>query len=238
MNQREMKQLFRRSLSETPPEGAMERCLETLPDVKKEYSLFRLVRLQIRSLPRYIPGAAAAACFILAILGESGLGMEQMLLLAGGILAGIGLLLLSHMFLARSCEMTELEACCRYRFDRIVLSRCLCYGSLLSGFCTVVCIVMNVSGSLPALKMPAMLLPLTVSFAAALGFWLLPGTEHEAVICSVYLVASFLTVMESPSLAESSVWLTVMLLIVSVCAIIFEMGAIVIRSEWNGAFNM
>lgn len=238
MNQQEMKLLFRRSLYEVPPEGAMEKCLSALPAVEPEHSIFRLLCLQMRSLPRYIPGAAAAAFIMIVIAGKYAVGAEQIMLFSGSVLAGVGLLLLSHMFLVRSSEMMEVEACCRYRFCQIVLSRCLCSVFLLAGFCAAVCVVMAASGSLSPLKMPVILLPLTVSCAAALGIHLMIRTEYDSAAWTVYLLAAFLTVMGIPPLAETAVWMAGILLAVSVCVILFETRMIVIRSEKDEAFNL
>ena len=80
MNQQEMKLLFRRSLYEAPPEGAMEKCLAELPAVEPEHSIFRLLHLQMRILPRYIPGAAAAAFFIIVIAEKCAVSAEQIML--------------------------------------------------------------------------------------------------------------------------------------------------------------
>ena len=244
---RKMSALLRQNLYETPPKGALSRCLMTLSDlpaVPARRSLLSLLRLQMHMLPKYMYAIPAVVLFPVILLliapaavSESSAPSSDFVLYTGALLSGAGLFMLLHLLLAQSCGMAETERCCRYPFSRIILSRCLCLGLFLLGLCGAVWIMTCIFTALPLSCTLGIFLPLAVSCAAGFGVRLIPRAGNPYSAAAAYLVVSVLASMQLPELTAQDLPAVVLLLALSVLAVTFETGIFIRRSTGYEAYT-
>ena len=128
-----LEELNTQARCEPPSPQALERCLRSLPDVRRKPSLLPLLRLQLSALPRAVY-LATACLLLLAFLVGTRLNLDDMQLVSGTISAVIVLILGWQLLLSGTERMAELEHTCKYGFGQILLARIVClFGlSLLS----------------------------------------------------------------------------------------------------------
>ena len=235
---RNIRTILQQGLYENPPEGALKRCLASLPDVQPRHQiLLPLIKLQLCSLPRYTYGALAAVFLVSAVLSGF-VEADDFILYSGSLLAGTGLLLIIHLLTAQSYGMTETERCCRYSFSRIILARCMCLAGLLAALCAAVYLAAYILSRIPVCNLTGMLLPLTVSCAVSLGIQLILQTGNVSAAAAAYLSACVFTLRLVSSLPAENLLAPVLLLAVSAAAVILETGVFIARSNDYEAYNI
>lgn len=175
----------------TPPGGAMERCIASLPDVKRRRSILPLIKLQFFSLP---PRMYAGWLIVIVLQLRLMLIIEHpedALFMSGIAGALVALFLAWHLTLAAAGGMADIERCCKYSYGQILLSRVLCLcilttAALLSG---------AVPGAIHyALGMKFILLAILPTACGALAaiLWANLLGNPDSALMAVYLVASLL----------------------------------------------
>lgn len=234
---KELKTLLQENLEETVPIGAVERCINVLPTVKRPKKLFPLVQLQICSIPWYSHGTMLFSFGLILILSKA-LDIHSAMCLNSILLAGVGLVLLWHMIVVQSNEMSEIERCCYYSFSEIVCSRCVCFGGLLILFCGVVMLSTSVCMDISFENMILMLLPLTISCAVTLGVLLHLRVEQELFAITIYVLTAIFTSINIASLINPIMWIVMVISISSVIVIFLEIRMILKRSRKYEAYSM
>ena len=128
MKEKEVIMLLKKS-KPLVPDGAMERCIESLPCVKKKTNILPLIKIQIDSMPLgvYITAFFAVMLQILfAIYVRPG----DVLFITGISNALIAMLFGWHFLLSNVGSMTEIERTCKYSYGQILLARVFCVGAL------------------------------------------------------------------------------------------------------------
>lgn len=120
-----MEQLKTRVQAERPSAQAVERCIRSLPQVRRKLSLLPLLRLQLAALPRSVYGGIAILLLLVVLVGGS-LQIEDAQLISATVSAAIVLLLGWQLLFAETECMEELEHTCKYGFGQILLARILC----------------------------------------------------------------------------------------------------------------
>ena len=109
-----------------PRSRAVEQCIISLPEIRKNYSLLPLLKLQMLSLPGSVYGLALAAVLVQQIFSFTDLPLLEVLPVTGMLHAVIVLLFSRHLMLPGTGNMSEIEKCCRYSYGQILMARLLC----------------------------------------------------------------------------------------------------------------
>ena len=184
-----IEQLKTQVQAEQPSAQAMERCIRSLPQVRRKSSLLPLLRLQLIALPRSIYGGIASL-LLLAVLVGGRLQIEDAQLIAAIVNAAIVLLLGWQMLFAETECMAELEHTCKYGFGQILLARILClFGFALCSVLMLALPLMRVeNGPLHGI---VMVLPTVLGALAALVWNGLTRSDRGMAV--VYAGAALLT---------------------------------------------
>lgn len=116
---------FLRTEKAVPPQGAVERCIGALPEVKKSKGILPLLKLQLESLPAglYILSLVVIA---LQFLLMRSMDNADSLIASGLSSALLALAMAWHLTLSATDSMDDIERCCKYSYGQILLSRILC----------------------------------------------------------------------------------------------------------------
>lgn len=184
-----MEQLKTQVRAERPSAQAVERCIRSLPQVRRKASLLPLLRLQLSALPHSIYGGTAVLLLLVVLLGGS-LRIEDAQLISATVSAALVLLLGWQLLFAETACMAELEHTCKYGFGQILLARILC----LFG-CALGCVLLS---ALPLLRAEdglchglVMVLPTVLGALAALVWNGL--TRSNRGMAAVYACAALVT---------------------------------------------
>ena len=125
MNQPKLVHIFQ-AAKRMPRSRAVEQCIISLPEIRKNYSLLPLLKLQMLSLPGSVYGLALAAVLVQQIFSFTDLPLLEVLPVTGMLHAVIVLLFSRHLMLPGTGSMSEIEKCCRYSYGQILMARLLC----------------------------------------------------------------------------------------------------------------
>lgn len=176
---------------EPPSPEALERCLRSLPEVRRKPSLLPLLRLQLSALPGTVY-LAASGLLLLAFLVGTKLNLEDMQLVSGIISAVIVLLLGWQLLLSGRERMAELEHTCKYGFGQILLARIVClFGLSLLSTLLAAAALMQVRESTLCHALVMVLPTVLGALLALLWHGLVRGTPGSLLL--VYGTAALLT---------------------------------------------
>ena len=170
----------------TPPAGAMERCISSLPNVERKQRFIPLLKLQMESLP-----VSLYLLMVMGILLEYAAFWRQNSLEAirgcGVIHALIVLLFFWHLLLSGVGSMREIEKVCKYSYGQILLARVLCL-VLLSFAAQMIVILPNAIWYQVSLQqIIASLFPTMLGALGAL-YWANHIGSSDTTLLSIYLV--------------------------------------------------
>lgn len=206
---------FLKSNSVTPAEGAMERCIDSLPPIRRQ-SILPLISLQLRSLPWSMYGAAL---LVIGVQLRLMMTMEarDALVVSGIVSALVALMLAWHLTMSATEGMTDIERCCRYSYGQILLSRILCLCLLTAGAVLLGAVPGAIRHELGIRFVVLALLP-TASGALTAMMWTGWRRSTDQTLMSVYLVTSILVSLNLTSLMrlKPAVLMTVILLTAAV----------------------
>ena len=182
---------FLKTEKAVPPQGAVERCLGALPEVKKSKGILPLLKLQLKSLPAGLYILSLAGIAILFLLMRS-MDNTDSLVVSGLSSALLALAMAWHLTLAATGSMDDIERCCKYSYGQILLSRilCLCLLTLAALLGSSVPAALN--HHLGVNFVLASILPTALGALAAIwgaGRW----GSSDLVLMAVYLVTALVT---------------------------------------------
>ncbi len=191
MNNRDVINFLKNQDIENPSPMAVERCIASLPQVKKTARITPLIRLQLRSLSW---GVYLLSALSIALGLYTGAVMEKIpaLSVAGLISAFVGMLLWWHILLSTVGSMTEIEHTCRYDYAQILFSRIICLVALTLAASLLVTVPIWLRGGIGFIYGLSALLPTAIGAAAAVC-WTSYVSNHVLTIMAIYLVAALLT---------------------------------------------
>lgn len=179
-----------KSIQAEPPEGAVDRCIATLPEVRKHRSILPLIRLQLASLP--VGMYATSLCVIAVQLWLFRTAAPEDALISSGIAGALVTLILAwHLTLSATEGMTEMERCCRHSYGQILLSRILSLCLLTAGAILAVAIPGAVRSEIGFRFIMLAILP-TATGALSAILWAERWGNQEVTMMGVYLVTSIL----------------------------------------------
>lgn len=207
MNEKEVITLLKKSKT-LVPDGAMERCIESLPCVSKKTNMLSLIKIQIYSIPVGVYITAVVAV-VLQLLLAINVRPSEVLFLTGISNALIAMLFGWHFLLSYVGSMTEIERTCRYSYGQILLARIFCVGALT--FITMLVAIIPNAGisnmGIPFLL--ATVLPTLFGTSATLFF--IDYTDNSSFSqMSVYMMTAMITSF----MLEFVIGLSIVLLVV------------------------
>ena len=116
---------FLKTEKAVPSQGAVERCIDALPEVKKSKGILPLLQLQLKSLPVGLYVIALSVITIQFLLMRS-MDATDSLIVSGLSSALLALAMAWHFTLSATDGMDDIERCCKYSYGQILLSRILC----------------------------------------------------------------------------------------------------------------
>lgn len=180
---------FLKSNPVTPPAGAVERCIDSLPPIRRQ-SILPLISLQLRCLPWSM---YAIALLVIGVQLRLMMTMEagDALVASGIVSALVALMLAWHLSMSATEGMTDIERSCRYSYGQILLSRILCLCLLTAGAVLLGAVPGAIRYALGIRFVVLALLP-TASGALAAIVWAGLRRSTDLTLMSVYLVTSVL----------------------------------------------
>lgn len=170
----------------TPPAGAMERCISSLPNVERKHRIVPLLKLQMESLP-----VSLYLIMVMGILLEYAVFWKENSLEAiqgcGVIHALIVLLFFWHLLLSGVGSMREIEKVCKYSYGQILFARVFCL-VLLSCLSLIIVIMPNAIWYQVSLhQVTASVFPTMLGSLGAL-YWANHIGNSDTTLLSIYLV--------------------------------------------------
>lgn len=225
---------FLKSNPTTPPEGAVGRCIDSLPPIRRQ-SILPLISLQLRSLPWSMYGVALCVIGVqlrLVMTMEAG----DALMASGIVSALVALMLAWHLTMSATDGMADIERCCRYSYGQILLSRILCLCLLTAGAVLLGAVPGAIWHELGFRFVVLAMLP-TASGALVAIIWAGWHRSTDLALMSVYLVTSVLVSLNLTSLmlVTPSVLMTVILL--TTIALFYKTNTMLTRSIEHEAYH-
>lgn len=219
MTEKELISLLKEAKQEPPP-GAVERCIASLPEVRRANRLLPLIKLQITSMPASMYVLALCAVVFQTILIA---GMRPMdALMAVGISGAVVALLFAwHLILSGVGNMAEIEKCCKYSYGQILLARILCLCGL-----TLLALLAAIIPGAAANQMGigfvlAAVLPTLIGTLAAL-LWANYIGNSDMAMMTVYLVSAMMTGLMLEWIVEAGTFLLCVILLATLSALFFQ----------------
>lgn len=204
MNEKEVIMFLRKS-KPAIPDGAIERCIDSLPVIKEPNSLLPLMKIQISSMPVSVYISAFVAVFFQIFLAAN-IRPEEVLFLTGISSALVAMLFGWHFILSYAGSMAEIEKTCKYSYGQILLTRVLCV-SVLTLITMLVAMIPNAGISqigIPFLL--AAVLPTILGASVALLSVDFMGISNFCQM-AVYMVTAMITSLLLEFIIELSIFL-------------------------------
>lgn len=225
---------FLKSNSVTPPEEAVERCIHSLPPIRRQ-SILPLISLQLRSLPWSMYGIALLVIGVqlrLVMTMEAG----DALMASGIVSALVALMLAWHLTMSATEGMTDIERCCRYSYGQILLSRILCLCLLTAGAVLLGAVPGAIRHELGFRFVALALLP-TASGALAAILWAGWRRSTDLALMSVYLVTSVLVSLNLTSLMRLTPAVLITVILLTAAALFSKTKTMLTRSIEHEAYH-
>ena len=219
MNEKEVI-AFLKETKQTPSPDVVDRCINSLPDIKKPNRLLPLVKLQLRSMPatEYVLALAAVAFQILLALNLPPMDA----LMATGISSAVVALVFGwHLMLSCAGSMVEIEKCCKYSYGQILLARILCLSSLTLTALQAAVIPSAGFNHMGITFILAATLPTLIGALIALLWANLIGNSDFAQM-TVYLVAALITGLMLEWVVEAGIFLICAILLITLAALFLQ----------------
>ena len=219
MNEKEVI-AFLKETKQTPSPDVVDRCINSLPDIKKPNRLLPLVKLQLRSMPASVYVLALAAVAFQILLALNLPPMDA--LMATGISSAVVALVFGwHLMLSCAGSMVEIEKCCKYSYGQILLARILCLSSLTL---TALLAAVIPSAGLSHMGITFILaaaLPTLISALMAL-LWANHIGNSDFAQMTVYLVAALITGLMLEWVVEAGIFLICAILLITLAALFLQ----------------
>lgn len=191
MNNRDVIDLLKQQNTEVPSPMAIERCIASLPPVKKKPRIMPLIYLQLSSLPLRLY-VLIGLCIAIGLCTGTVMDKFSAISVAGLISAFVGMLLWWHTLLSKVGSMDEIEQSCRYGYAQILFSRIICLVALTLVSAFLIALFIWLRGGIRFIYCLAALLPTAIGAAAAIC-WTSYISNHTPTVMAIYLVAALLT---------------------------------------------
>lgn len=234
MNEKEVI-MFLRKLKPAIPDRAVERCIDSLPDIKKPNSLLPLIKFQICSMPVRVYISAFAAV-IFQILLAVNVRPEKVLFLTGISSALVAMLFGWHFLLSYAGSMTEIEKTCKYSYGQILLTRVLCVG-VLALITMLVAMIPN--AGISQIGIPFLLAAVLPTILGAFTALLSVNFVGISNFCqmSVYMVTAMITSLLLEFIIELSIFLLVVILLAASMLLFIQTKNLMNRRIYYEAYN-
>lgn len=219
MNEKEVI-AFLKETKQTPSPDAVDRCINSLPDINKPNRLLPLIQLQLRSMPASVYVLALAAVAFQILLAVSLPPMDA--LMATGISSAIVALLFGwHLMLSCAGSMIETEKCCKYSYGQILLARILCLSSLTLTALLAAVIPSAGFNHMGITFILAATLP-TLIGALTASLWANHIGNSDFAQMTVYLVAALITGLMLEWVVEAGIFLICAILLITLAALFLQ----------------
>ena len=219
MNEKEVI-AFLKETKQTPSPDAVDRGINSLPDIQKPNRLLPLVRLQLRSMPASVYIWALTAVAFQIFLAVSLSPMDA--LMATGISSAIVALLFGwHLMLSRAGSMIEIEKCCKYSYGQIMLARILCLSSLTLAALLAAVIPSAGFSHMGITFMLAATLPTLIGALMAL-LWANHIGNSDFAQLTMYLVATLITSLMLEWIVEAGILLICAIQLITLTALVLQ----------------
>lgn len=226
---------FLKEAKQSPPLGAMEQCISTLPEVRTPNRILPLVKLQINALPASVYILALVAILFQIILAISLRPIDA--LMSTSISSAIVVLLFGwHLMISSAGSMIEIEKCCKYSYGQILLARslCLCGLSLISlMIASIPCAKITHMGITYIL---AATLPTIVGALTAL-IWVNHVGNSDFAQLTIYLVAALITGLILERIVEAGIYLLCTILLTTIVILFIQTITLTNRRINYEAYN-
>ena len=234
MNKNEVIVLLKEA-KQTPPPGAMERCIAALPEVHKPSRLLPLIKLQLISMPTSVIVLVLAAVTLQIILTARLRPMDA--LMSIGISSAIvALLFIWHLMLSGAGSMTEIEKCCKYSFGQILLSRMLCIFGLTMIALLAAAIPGAVINGMGMRFILAAILP-TIFGALAALLWANYDSNSAIAMMVIYLISALIIGLMLERIMETGICLNSMISLAAFTALLIQIKNLINRRVNYEAYN-
>lgn len=219
MNEKEVI-AFLKETKQTPSPDAVDRCINSLPDINKPNRLLPLIQLQLRSMPASVYVLALAAVAFQILLAVSLPPMDA--LMATGISSAIVALLFGgHLMLSCAGSMMEIEKCCKYSYGQILLARILCLSSLTLTALLAAVIPSAGFNHMGITFILAATLP-TLIGALTASLWANHIGNSDFAQLTMYLVAALITGLMLEWVVEAGIFLICAILLITLAALFLQ----------------
>ena len=219
MNEKEVI-AFLKETKQTPSPNAVDRCINSLPDIQKQYRLLPMVKLQLRSMPASVYVLALAAVAFQILLAVNLPPMDA--LMATGISSAVVALVFGwHLMLSCAGSMVEIEKCCKYSYGQILLARILCLSSLTLTALLAAVIPSAGFNHMGITFILAATLPTLIGALMAL-LWANHIGNSDFAQMTVYLVAALITGLMLEWVVEAGIFLICAILLITLAALFLQ----------------
>lgn len=219
MNEKEVI-AFLKETKQTPSPDVVDRCINSLPDIKKPNRLLPLVKLQLRSMPASVYVLALAAVAFQILLALNLPPMDA--LMATGISSAVVALVFGwHLMLSCAGSMVEIEKCCKYSYGQILLARILCLSSLTLTALQAAVIPSAGFNHMGITFILAATLPTLIGALIAL-LWANHIGNSDFAQMTVYLVAALITGLMLEWVVEAGIFLICAILLITLAALFLQ----------------
>jgi hypothetical protein len=219
----------------TMPQGAVERCIAALPEIKKRNRLLPLLKLQFRTLPIW--------AYVLSLLGivfqgtVFALFKEPDAMRTAAISDTLLVLLLGYPYVFSGAgSMDEMERSCKYSFGQILLAKTICI-CLLAGISQSIALLLEtLVAHTDAVYLLGSCLPTLLGSLAALC-WANYISKNDGALISVYLVAALISSLILDWIVEIGIVVICLVAFAGLAAIFFQTKILLNRMIPYEAYN-
>lgn len=236
MSEQDVIELLKKQNRQVPSAQAVERCIATLPPIKKRSRIMPLIRLQLQSLPWMMYLLSGIIVSTGLCLGMN-VNRDFALVVSGLASALVGVLLGWHMLLSEVDGMSEIEQTCRYCYSQILLSRLLCLMGLSGISALAVAIPVSVYQHGGIAYCLVMILPTTIGALAAL-LWANYIRNSDLPVMVIYLVSALLTCYQSNRILNAGLAVVAALTIACFVFLVVQGHTLMNRRIKNEAYSV
>lgn len=219
MNEKEVI-AFLKETNHPPSPNAVDRCINSLPDIQKPNRLLPLVKLQLRSMPASVYVLVLTAVVFQILLAVNLPPMDA--LMATGISSAVVALVFGwHLMLSCAGSMVEIEKCCKYSYGQILLARILCLSSLTLTALLAAVIPSAGFNHMGVTFILAATLPTLIGALMAL-LWANHIGNSDFAQMTVYLVAALITGLMLEWVVEVGIFLICVIMLITLAALFLQ----------------
>lgn len=226
---------FLNGAKQTPSPAAVERCITSLPEVRRPNRLLPLMKLQLTSMPASMYVLAFCAVVLQHFLFDR---MEpgDTLAVVGISSAAVAQLFAWHLTLSGAGNMTEIEKCCKYSYGQILLARILCLCALTVTALSAAIVPGAAANRLGVGFVLAAALPTLIGALAAL-LWANHVGNSDTALMTVYLVTALLTGLTLEWITEAGLFLICAIVLSVLSALVIQTKTLTNRRMYHEAYH-